>query len=60
MDAEYSAETEYSVSAMVPNIGFRPKLKVSVLVDHYLEVRNSCYESRCNRCRRIAWALPEK
>jgi hypothetical protein len=35
MGAEYSAETEYSVSAMVPNIRFRPTLKILILVDHY-------------------------
>jgi hypothetical protein len=39
MGAEYSAETEYSVSAMVLNIRFRPKLKILVSVDHYTNVR---------------------
>jgi hypothetical protein len=37
--AEYSAETEYSVLAMVGNIRFCPKLKIPVSVDHYLQLR---------------------
>jgi hypothetical protein len=36
LGTEYSAETEYSVPAKLPNIRFWPKLKIPVSVDHYL------------------------
>jgi hypothetical protein len=35
MATEYSAQTKLWVATMMPNIRFLPKLKITVLVDHY-------------------------